>query len=749
MNAQELLSRLQGVKETKTGWISLCPAHDDKTTSLSISEGNDGRILLKCFAGCDVQSIICALGLKMTDLFNKESVCLSYPPIQDDQVNRFAQHAENERTSKDKSSSPPKTRFDQVSRSQCTLSDYSSAKNLPEDFLKTIGISESTYKGRSKLIVPYFDVNGELICNRFRLSVSDGQKFAWGKGAHPCLYGLWRLQEFDNEFVVLVEGESDTHTLWFNRIPALGLPGASNWKENRDVPHLERFKTIYIVVEPDRGGETVLKWIIRSSIKQRVQLVTLPVKDVSALYLDDPDKFKEKFAQALSQAILFVEYEQKQLRAQQSEAWHKCKDLAQSPNILDEVSGEVKRMGVTGEDQVAKVLYLAMISRFLSRPVSVAVKGPSSAGKSYVLEAVIKLFPEDSFYLFTSMSDRTLAFTEAEFTHRMILMAEASGLASDFQSYLIRTLLSEGRIIYETVEKTKDGFKPRRIEKEGPTGFICTTTAVNLHPENETRMLSLTVSDTKEQTKAILMALADNHKPEGRDLGRWHALQRWLETQTKDVEIPYAHELAKLIPPVAVRLRRDFTTLLNLIKSSAILHQANRAKDEKGAIVATIEDYQSVYELIYDLISEGVEATVSKAVREVVKAVKEIVAEKDYATTRDVANYLKIDRQAVNRRLRRTASLNYLKNHNPGRGKTAQYVVGDTLPDDIQILPSPEALTCAPAQTCATENDEVVNIKPIEKTESFENLVTWSPETEGINKHKHSIEKEVTGYVDF
>jgi len=270
------------------------------------------------------------------------------------------------------------------------------------------------------------------------------------------------------------------------------------------------------------------------------------------------------------------------LKAEESEAWQKCQDLARSPDILNEVYAVAQEMGVTGEERTVKILYLSLVSRFLNRPVSVVIKGPSAAGKSYVLDANVKLFPAEAYYLFTAMSDRMLAFTEAEFKHRVILLAEASGLASDFQSYLIRTLLSEGRILYETVEKTKDGFKPRRIEKEGPTGFICTTTAINLHPENETRMLSLTVNDSKEQTRAILVDLADEHN-QCNSVGQWHALQKWLGTQSLNVRIPYARELAERVSPVAVRLRRDFTTLLNLIKPipSCIRQAGNEAEGEK------------------------------------------------------------------------------------------------------------------------------------------------------------------------
>ena len=55
---------------------------------------------------------------------------------------------------------------------------------------------------------------------------------------------------------MLVEGESDGHTLWFHGIPALGVPGASHWREERDATCFDGIETIFVVVEPDRGGET-------------------------------------------------------------------------------------------------------------------------------------------------------------------------------------------------------------------------------------------------------------------------------------------------------------------------------------------------------------------------------------------------------------------------------------------------------------------------------------------------------------
>src|SRR3954453_22801304 len=168
------------------------------------------------------------------------------------------------------------------------------------------------------------------------------------------------------------------------------------------------------------------------------------------------------------------------------------------------------RLGVVGERRGAKLIYLATTSRLLDRPVSVAVKGPSSGGKSYVTEAVLKLFPPSAFYALTAMSDRALAYSNEPLKHRHLVIYEAAGMASEFATYLIRSLLSEGHLRYETVAKTKNGLDPKIIDREGPTGLIVTTTALRLHPENETRMLSITVTDTTEQTASVFQALAED-----------------------------------------------------------------------------------------------------------------------------------------------------------------------------------------------------------------------------------------------
>lgn len=67
---EKLLQRLERVRGTSPRWRSLCPAHDNKRTlTLAIYEADDGRVLIKCHAGCSALDVMEAVGMKLRDLF--------------------------------------------------------------------------------------------------------------------------------------------------------------------------------------------------------------------------------------------------------------------------------------------------------------------------------------------------------------------------------------------------------------------------------------------------------------------------------------------------------------------------------------------------------------------------------------------------------------------------------------------------------------------------------------------------------
>lgn len=68
MILDNLLSRLTKVKGRAGNFVACCPAHEDSSPSLAVKE-QDGKIIMHCFAGCSVQSIVESVGMDMTDLF--------------------------------------------------------------------------------------------------------------------------------------------------------------------------------------------------------------------------------------------------------------------------------------------------------------------------------------------------------------------------------------------------------------------------------------------------------------------------------------------------------------------------------------------------------------------------------------------------------------------------------------------------------------------------------------------------------
>ncbi len=69
MSIDVLLSRVDGVKETGHGkYVARCPAHDDRSPSLSIRDCDDGRVLVHCHAQCQIEDVLDAVGLGFSDL---------------------------------------------------------------------------------------------------------------------------------------------------------------------------------------------------------------------------------------------------------------------------------------------------------------------------------------------------------------------------------------------------------------------------------------------------------------------------------------------------------------------------------------------------------------------------------------------------------------------------------------------------------------------------------------------------------
>jgi len=505
------------------------------------------------------------------------------------------------------------------------------------------------------------------------------------------LYGAHRRAAWsDEDEVWVVEGEKACEALWTAGAAAVATYGASHQPEPEPLGLLRGRRVVLWPDADDPGRKHML------DIAKRLAGIAAEIR-----WLEPPDEAPKGWDAADlvgpgddSKAALASVRERIREVPRASTDGHATVQppaIASTDDILGAAARTVAHLGVAGESRAVRLIYLVVVTRLLDKIVSLAVKGPSSAGKSYLVESVLRLFPESACHVLSAFSERALIYDDAPLEHRMLVIYEAAGMAGDTQSYTVRSLLSEGRVRYVTVEKGKDGLKPRTIERQGPTGLITTTTAIRLHPENETRMLSLTISDTSEQTAAVLLAQAAGGSAPV-DLEPWRQLQTWLAQSSNTVVIPYGVTLAQAIPPVAVRLRRDFPTVVALVKAHALLHQVRRDRDDQGAVVATIEDYAAVRELVADLVADAAERSVPASVRETVEQVGTLVLGGGETTVLALAQAMNLDKSAASRRVRAALDRGYLKNLEDRRGRPSRLVLGDPLPAEQTILPEPEEL---------------------------------------------------------
>src|SRR5437870_3947424 len=228
---ETVLARLKGVRTSKRGWVACCPAHSDREPSLSIGLGDEGQVLLNCFAGCTLERIVEAMGIIVADLFPKApAVSWSQP--------------------------------EQTQRNVLTLVDLASDKLLHWKYLLHLGITEQQ---AGCLQIPYHLPDGTPAPrHRLRTALIARQGSHWSKGQGEIVpYGLERLEEARKAgYLVIVEGESDCWTLWYHHFPALGLPGVEMVSTLKEA-YLADIERLYIMREPDAAGARFVKHLER------------------------------------------------------------------------------------------------------------------------------------------------------------------------------------------------------------------------------------------------------------------------------------------------------------------------------------------------------------------------------------------------------------------------------------------------------------------------------------------------------
>ena len=368
----------------------------------------------------------------------------------------------------------------------------------------------------------------------------------------------------------------------------------------------------------------------------------------------------------------------------------------------------LRQQRYAGDTAAVELVHVAFCSRALKRPLGLALMGPSASGKTYTANAAIRHHPDDAAHDVSAMSERYLAYADFPTEHRYVFISEASALYHDgIGATIIRELAWNRVLRYGTVVKGDDGLEAVIIEKPGPTGLITTSTK-DLDSEIATRLIAVHVTDSPDQTRAVVTELARDAAGEiedDLDLSAWHAASNWLAVAGETrVIVPFAHAIAAAVPTDSVRMRRDFEQVMTVVRAVAFMHQLTRSRDDKGRIVATLEDYVVAYRLLAKTLAVTLDR-VSDEMRDTVGAVHELneAQELKGVSYPALAEKLGLSRSGAWRRVESAVKGGYLANAEERKGYPAKLVCADPLPDDRAVLPAPEDIHLADTPAKSTQ----------------------------------------------
>ena len=372
-------------------------------------------------------------------------------------------------------------------------------------------------------------------------------------------------------------------------------------------------------------------------------------------------------------------------------------ELLKSPDLLDRILADFERCGVVGEATNKLTGYLAATSRKLEQPLAVVLQSSSAAGKSSLMEAVLAMLPPEEVTKFSAMTGQSLFYMQgSDLRHKVLAIVEEEG--AERASYALKLLQSEGEL---TIASTgKDPQTGRLVTQEyrveGPVMIFLTTTAAEIDEELLNRCLVLSVSEDREQTRAI------------------HIMQRkrqtlagLLEQRQRAAVLAVHRDAQRLLYPVLVanpfadrltfldsrtRSRRDHVKYLTLIRTVALLHQHQREHKTvehppaSGQFVEYIEvtpaDIAIANRLTHEVLGRSLDELAPQTRRLLVMLDQHVMGEcqrqkmprSDYRfTRRQVRAFAGWTDFVVRTHLQKLVDLEYVLVHRGGRGQSFVY----------------------------------------------------------------------------
>ena len=314
---------------------------------------------------------------------------------------------------------------------------------------------------------------------------------------------------------------------------------------------------------------------IDEAVRETLLDAELIKRDLGKLLLRLEELQQERIQAALAPAASVPSMDE----AERKEAM----ELLRDPGLMQRILADFEACGVVGEDTNKLVGYLAAVSRKFNKPLGVIIQSTSAAGKTTLMESVLSFVPEEERVKYSAMTGQALFYLgEQDIRHKVLAIAEEEG--AEKATYALKLLQSEGELtIASTGKDPQSGLlTTQTYHVQGPVMIFFTTTSIELDEELANRCLTLTVDESREQTRRIHALQREEETIQGyiraQKAERLRTLHRNAQRllQALPVHNPFAAMLT--FPDESTRLRRDQKKYLALMRALALLHQHQRPR---------------------------------------------------------------------------------------------------------------------------------------------------------------------------
>jgi hypothetical protein len=277
-------------------------------------------------------------------------------------------------------------------------------------------------------------------------------------------------------------------------------------------------------------------------------------------------------------------------------------EFLQAPNPVERINELIGQSGIVGEEQTRMMLFIIASTYKMPSTLHALVQGVSGSGKSHLINAIAKCFPEEDIFNMTRVSSKSFYHLGTEeLVNKLITIQDYDGL-DDVAQFAFRELQSNGQTVSLIPIKDKYGQHYSGIKTvNGHFASLIATTRAEVYADNMSRSLVLGVDESMEQTLRIINQ--QNNALAGQiDSASEHNARQQLQNIIRvlkpyTVINPFANQLH--LPIQAQMLRRLNSHFQSAVVQITLLHQFQRRKDEQGRLITEPEDIRLACDIFF------------------------------------------------------------------------------------------------------------------------------------------------------